>query len=82
MDSSAENVSDETIVKLNESIDNNGSNGQGVDETCSKSEFKFSENPSLVKMSEEALKFSVDRNWGQYHTPRNILLGKLSLICY
>ncbi|XP_045171925.2 dCTP pyrophosphatase 1-like [Mercenaria mercenaria] len=37
--------------------------------------FKFSDEPSLEKIRELQQKFAADRNWGQYHTPRNLLLA-------
>ncbi|KAL4223542.1 dCTP pyrophosphatase 1 [Mactra antiquata] len=38
-------------------------------------EFKFSENPSLEAIRKLQAKFAADRNWDQYHTPRNLLLA-------
>ncbi|XP_060064834.1 dCTP pyrophosphatase 1-like [Ylistrum balloti] len=37
--------------------------------------FKFSEEPSLEKIRELQSIFAKERNWEQYHTPRNILLA-------
>ncbi|XP_033743771.1 dCTP pyrophosphatase 1-like [Pecten maximus] len=38
-------------------------------------EFKFSDDPSLEKIRELMSIFAKERNWNQYHTPRNILLA-------
>ncbi len=40
------------------------------------SEFRFSQNPSLEKIRSDLELFCKERNWEQYHTPRNLLLGK------
>jgi len=37
--------------------------------------FKFSENPTLEDIRAMQSKFAADRNWDQYHTPRNLLLA-------
>jgi hypothetical protein len=37
--------------------------------------FKFSSRPSLENIRAELELFCKDRNWEQYHTPRNLLLG-------
>ena len=37
--------------------------------------FKFSSKPSLENISAELELFVKERNWEQYHTPRNLLLG-------
>ncbi len=41
----------------------------------SKNSFKFSSSPTLETIREEHQKFTTDRNWDQFHTPRNILLA-------
>ncbi|XP_069131392.1 dCTP pyrophosphatase 1-like [Argopecten irradians] len=37
--------------------------------------FRFSDDPSLEKIRELQSIFAKERNWEQYHTPRNILLA-------
>ncbi len=44
------------------------------------SEFSFSPRPSLEEIRADVEKFVNERNWQQFHTPRNILLGKLCSI--
>eukprot|EP00105_Crassostrea_gigas_P025647 XP_011446282.1 PREDICTED: dCTP pyrophosphatase 1-like [Crassostrea gigas] len=40
-----------------------------------KDEFRFSEDPSLEKIREMQAVFCRERNWDQFHTPRNVLLA-------
>ena len=40
-----------------------------------KQEFKFSSNPSLEELRRMHSKFSSDRQWDEFHTPRNLLLA-------
>ena len=44
------------------------------------SKFTFSSKPNLEEIRKELEKFCSDRNWEQYHTPRNLLLGMLKNI--
>ncbi|XP_060581858.1 dCTP pyrophosphatase 1-like [Ruditapes philippinarum] len=37
--------------------------------------FKFSDKPTLEDLREKQNKFAADRNWDQYHSPRNLLLA-------
>ena len=41
---------------------------------CEKN-FSFTESPSLEEIRKRVETFCKDRNWEQYHTPRNLLLG-------
>ena len=38
--------------------------------------FSFSQSPSIEEIRQKVEKFCNDRNWQQFHTPRNLLLGK------
>ena len=40
-----------------------------------KQPFKFSESPTLEEIRSNAEKFVTERDWNQFHTPRNILLA-------
>jgi hypothetical protein len=40
--------------------------------------FSFSSKPNLEEIRRELEKFCTERNWEQYHTPRNLLLGILN----
>ncbi len=44
--------------------------------------FKFSSKPSLENIRAGLELFCKDRNWEQYHTPRNLLLGILVKVHY
>jgi hypothetical protein len=46
-------------------------------QSSSSKDFKFSESPSLEDIRQKVEKFCNDRNWQQFHTPRNLLLGKI-----
>lgn len=37
--------------------------------------FEFSSEPSLEELRHRAQLFASERNWEQFHTPRNLLLG-------
>lgn len=37
--------------------------------------FCFSQSPTLEDLRAEQAKFAEERNWNQYHTPRNLLLA-------
>ena len=37
--------------------------------------FKFSDNPTLEQIRQMHAKFCSDRNWDQFHSPRNVLLA-------
>ncbi|WAR02092.1 DCTP1-like protein, partial [Mya arenaria] len=37
--------------------------------------FKFSEKPSLEEIRQKQQEFAQERNWDQYHTPRNLLMA-------
>lgn len=39
------------------------------------SSFEFSKEPSLEMLRRRTEEFALERNWLQYHTPRNLLLG-------
>ena len=41
--------------------------------------FKFSSKPSLENIRAELEQFCKERNWEQYHRPRNLLLGNFIL---
>lgn len=54
----------------------NDESSDGTDSVNSKSvEFRFSEDPSLDKIREMQAVFCRERNWDQFHTPRNVLLA-------
>lgn len=37
--------------------------------------FEFSREPSLEALRQRAADFATERDWDQFHTPRNLLLG-------
>lgn len=39
------------------------------------SKFEFSKEPSLETLRRRTAEFASERDWNQYHTPRNLLLG-------
>jgi len=45
------------------------------------SEFSFSPRPSLEEIRLDVENFVNERNWQQFHTPRNILLGNVCSYC-
>ena len=42
--------------------------------------FSFSQSPSLEEMRKKLEVFCSERNWEQFHTPRNLLLGKKKIM--
>ncbi len=46
----------------------------------SNSTFSFSQSPSLEEIRQRVEKFCNDRNWQQFHTPRNLLLGMMRIL--
>ncbi|CAH1802025.1 unnamed protein product [Owenia fusiformis] len=70
-----------TENNIGESISNSTKTGTGSNDS-SKSElpsdpldFRFSDEPSLEKIRQLQAAFCKERDWDQYHTPRNILLA-------
>ena len=46
-----------------------------ADQLEDNSRFEFSKEPSMEMLRRRAEEFALERNWQQYHTPRNLLLG-------
>lgn len=65
MCSNKENVNILNELKIEKKMDSNETNF----------EFKFSSKPTLESLGTELLTFCKERNWQQYHTPRNLLLA-------
>lgn len=53
----------------------NDSNLEENKENVQKSTFQFSNEPSLESIRRKLQEFCDERNWNQYHSPRNLLLG-------
>lgn len=47
----------------------------GLETTLGEKEFKFSEGPSLDQLRVMQNQFCKERNWDQFHQPRNLLLA-------
>jgi len=45
------------------------------DSSSSKKQFSFSDDVTLENIREKAAKFADDRDWNQFHSPRNLLLA-------
>lgn len=50
---------------------------ESLESTCNM--FSFSQSPSLEEIRQRVEKFCNDRNWQQFHTPRNLLLGMMNI---
>jgi len=72
---SIENSNDENCLKPDQSIKKEIVTTET--QSASNKDFRFSESPSLEEIRQNVEKFCNDRNWQQFHTPRNLLLGKI-----
>jgi hypothetical protein len=51
-------------------------NNENNENTSDAFNFSFSSTPTIIELLEQQKEFCKERNWNQYHTPRNLLLGK------
>lgn len=64
---------DERQVELQKSGKTDDNND---DQDSTTPKFEFSREPSLETIRKRTEEFAAERNWQQYHTPRNLMLGK------
>lgn len=54
----------------------NTTSSKSTSSTCETNfEFKFSSEPTLESLGEKLLDFCKERNWQEFHSPRNLLLA-------
>lgn len=70
---SSNDLQNEDIIKSSNSLQNEDTIKLSNDGT--KQPFSFSSCPNLEDIRQIHAKFTSDRNWDQFHTPRNILLA-------
>lgn len=76
-------------MKMLSNKENQADCPKNTSSTCETNfEFSFSPEPTLERLSEKLLEFCKERNWQEFHSPRNLLLalvgevGELSEILY
>ena len=63
------NKENNELTNLKKTITMNG------EEKKNSNKFQFSSEPTLESLRHRTQQFAAERNWEQFHTPRNLLLG-------
>lgn len=74
--SDMEPISENPDLPRNKRLKTNDSCDKFVDRD-EKNEFEFSREPSMETLRQRAAEFANERDWNKYHTPRNLVLGKI-----